>query len=132
MARLERNSLTRWENGVPKTYFKGDDVPDLRSSGVTGVFLTREEGGKTPTKTKTVSVVKTGAESDTDLDSDLDILNLLEGNVRDVVSHIGTEERIEVLENILVAEGEGKNRSTVTTAINDRIKALEEADGGGE
>jgi hypothetical protein len=130
MARLEKRSLTRWENGVPKTYSKGDDVPDLESRGVTGTFLTQAEGAKVPGR-KTTATPKTapadmGTDPDNIGDGDLDIIELLEGNVPTVLSHISTEDRVNVLEDILVAEGEGKNRSTVTTAINDRIKALEE------
>lgn len=124
MARLERTSLTRWENGKPVTYRKGVDVPDYQPGGdpeKPNVFLTREEGAKVPGRTKAAPVKPAATE-----DVDLDIIQLLEGNAASVISHISTVDQISVLEDILVQEGEGKNRSTVTTAINDRIKALEE------
>lgn len=124
MARLERTSLTRWENGKPVTYHKGDDVPDYKPGGdpeKPNVFLTREEGGAKTGKPKPAA--KTPETPD---NGDLDIVQLLEGNAASVISHVSTVDQISVLEDILVQEGEGKNRSTVTTAINDRIKALEE------
>lgn len=127
MARLERTSLTRWENGKAVTYHKGDDVPDYRPGGdpeKPNVFLTREEGARVPGRAK-ATPVKPGV-AETAEDADLDIVQLLEGNAASVISHISTVDQISVLEDILVQEGEGKNRSTVTTAINDRIKALEE------
>ena len=132
MARLERRTLTRWEDGVVKTYQRGDDVPDLKPSGVSGVFLTQAERGKVAGRPDRKSAKTAGpatqatSQQPASADLDLDIVELLEGNVRDVVSHIDTESRISVLEDILVAEGEGKNRSTVTSAINERIKQLEE------
>lgn len=135
MARLERRSFTRWENGVAKTYYKGDDVPDLKPGGdpeKPNVFLTLEEGAKMPARQKTAAAkVAAPAPSETGEDNGagLDIIELLEGNVPSVVSHIASENRIGVLEDILVAEGEGKNRSTVTSAINDRIKVLEQEEG---
>lgn len=130
MARLERNSYTRWENGAPVTYRKGDDVPDLAPGGdptKSNVFLTREEGAKVPAKARSAKTPLPPEPSDpeTDQDSDLDIIKLLEGNAESVKSYVATVDQIGVLEDILVAEGEGKNRSTVTSAINDRIKALE-------
>lgn len=130
MARLERHSLTRWENGKTVTYHKGDDVPDLKSEGSPdkpNVFLTLEEGARVPAKSRSRFAPSEPSELETaDQDKDLDIIQLLEGNVPSVISHISTVDQISVLEDILVAEGEGKNRSTVTSAINDRIKTLEE------
>lgn len=130
MPRLERKSLTRWENGVVKTYYRGDDVPDLNPSGLSGVMLTQEEGGgvrrKVSGKTaqpKTETFTVTDSDSDSD---DVDIIERLEGNAESVKAYVLTVDRIDLLEEILVAEGEGKNRSTVRGAIEDRIKALEE------
>lgn len=135
MARLQRKSLTRWENGVAKTYFQGDEVPDLQSSGVTGVMLTQEEGGdskkvsgKTATAKGETKTGQTQTPSLTSSKSDPDIIDILEGNVDSVKAYIATVDRVELLEEILVAEGEGKNRSTVRGAIEDRIKALEEGE----
>lgn len=135
MARLERKSLTRWENGVVKTYYRGDDVPDLKPSGVSGIMLTREEGGEVRRKVsgKTAAPApktETSTVADSDSDSDLDIIERLEGNAESVKAYVLTVDRIDLLEEILVAEGEGKNRSTVRGAIEDRIKVLEEGEEG--
>lgn len=134
MARLERKSLTRWENGVVKTYYQGDDVPDLKPSGLSGIMLTQEEGGgvrkKPAGKTAQTAKTETATVADSDSDSDLDIIDRLEGNAESVKAYVLTVDRIDLLEEILVAEGEGKNRSTVRGAIEDRIKALEEGEEG--
>ena len=124
MARLERKSLTRWENGVAKTYREGDDVPDLKPSGVSGVMLTQEEGGGVRKKAAGQTAPAAKTETATS-DSAIDIIDRLEGNAEPVKAWILTIDRIDLLEEILVAEGEGKNRSTVRGAIEDRIKALE-------
>lgn len=136
MARLTRKSMTRWENGVAKTYVRGDEVPDLKPSGLSGVMLTQEEGGgirkvsgKTSAQSPTAVATST---KDSDSDSDLDIIDVLEGNVDLVKAYVAKVDRVDLLEEILVAEGEGKNRSTVRGAIEDRIKALEEGEGEDE
>jgi hypothetical protein len=129
MARLQRKSMTRWEDGVARTYVQGDEVPDLKPSGVNGIMLTQEEGGgnkKASGKTAR-STAESGAKTG-QTKSDPDIIDILEGNADTVKAYIATVERVELLEEILVAEGEGKNRSTVRGAIEDRIKALEEGE----